>query len=132
MNLIDLADIHAASAGFEMPIPTFLLQDNSTLKLERPTQVEHRQALAKRAKPVYIAPNSRALTARQQEVLTYIVDSSKDRGFAPTLRDIQKAIGLDGRNLSAAAMHVDALVRKGYITKLPGQSRTIHVVNQAG
>lgn len=66
------------------------------------------------------------LTQRQKEILDFIKSYNSKNGISPTLTEINKAFTL-GSN-SAAHQHVEALKRKGYLKKLPYQSRAISVV----
>ena len=65
------------------------------------------------------------LTDRQKEVLEFIKEFASDNGYSPTMREICSRFGFQPR---AATNHVDALVRKGYLTKQPMKSRSIEVV----
>ncbi len=66
------------------------------------------------------------LTARQQQVLTLIRESMVERGFPPTRAEIAAALGF--RSVNAAEVHIKALIRKGYVERLPGASRGIRPV----
>jgi REP element-mobilizing transposase RayT len=68
----------------------------------------------------------RPLTPRQQAILDFVGEFSRDRGFAPSLREIGEAVGLT--NVSAVRGHVAALEKKGYLRKEPDQPRSISVV----
>jgi len=65
------------------------------------------------------------LTSRQKEVLEFIKEFTGENGYSPTMREICGCFGFQPR---AATNHVDALVRKGYLTKQPLKSRSIEVV----
>ena len=65
------------------------------------------------------------LTNRQKEVLGFIKEFTSDNGYSPTMREICDRFGFQPR---AATNHVDALVRKGYLTKQPLKSRSLEVV----
>ena len=68
----------------------------------------------------------RPLTSRQQAILGFVTEFSRQRGFSPSLREIGEALGL--ANVSAVRGHVAALERKGYLRKQPDQPRSISVV----
>lgn len=68
----------------------------------------------------------RPLTPRQQAILDFVGEFSRDRGFAPSLREIGQAVGLT--NVSAVRGHVAALEKKGFLRKEPDQPRSISVV----
>ncbi|RJP71847.1 MAG: repressor LexA [Candidatus Abyssobacteria bacterium SURF_17] len=65
------------------------------------------------------------LTARQKEVLEFVKDFINDNGYPPTMREICSRFGFLPR---AATNHVDALVRKGYLSKKPLKSRSLGIV----
>jgi repressor LexA len=73
------------------------------------------------------------LTSRQQEILEFIQASQLERGVVPTLREIARQFGF--RSMTAAADHVRALRRKGYLVHHPRLARSHSVVpslHQAG
>ncbi|MCX7663983.1 MAG: transcriptional repressor LexA [Gemmataceae bacterium] len=55
------------------------------------------------------------LTETQAKVFEYILDSIKNRGFAPSIRDICHEFNWDSPN--GAICHLKALERKGYIVR---------------
>jgi repressor LexA len=65
------------------------------------------------------------LTARQTEVLEFIKDFMREHGYPPTMREICDRFRFMPR---AATNHVNALIRKGYLTKTPLKSRSLEVV----
>jgi repressor LexA len=69
------------------------------------------------------------LTARQREVLEAIGDFEVSHGYAPTLREIGKAVGL--ASLSSVSHQLSALQEKGHLSRDPGLPRTA-VVRQPG
>ncbi|HEV8462113.1 MAG TPA: hypothetical protein VGQ38_15545 [Gaiellaceae bacterium] len=56
----------------------------------------------------------RPLTARQQQILDFIMASIAARGFPPTIRDIMKRFGWASTN--AVTCHLRAIAKKGAIT----------------
>ena len=70
------------------------------------------------------------LTSRQQEILEFIQDSQVARGVVPTLREIARQFGF--RSVTAAADHVRALRKKGYVLHHPRLARSHGVVAPAG
>ena len=66
------------------------------------------------------------LTPRQSEVLDAIVLYKDRTGFPPTILELAGLIGCASPN--AAAEHVNALKKKGYISIAPGAARGITVV----
>jgi repressor LexA len=69
------------------------------------------------------------LTVRQQQVLAIIRESMAEQGFPPTRAEIAAVLGF--RSVNAAEGHIKALIRKGYIERLPGTSRGIRPVEVA-
>jgi repressor LexA len=67
------------------------------------------------------------LTSRQKTVLDYIGQSSQERGYPPTLREIGEATGVS--NISAVRGHIAALEKKGYISKEADKARSIRVIH---
>lgn len=65
------------------------------------------------------------LTPRQGEVLNAIKDYKARIGFPPTIFELAGLIGCSSPN--AAAAHVTALKKKGYITVAPGVARGITI-----
>lgn len=55
------------------------------------------------------------LTARQQKVYDYVVDTIQKHGFPPTLREIGEHMGIKSTN--GVSDHLKALERKGYLKK---------------
>jgi len=62
-----------------------------------------------------------SLTPPQQKLLTYILDSIRNSGRPPTVREICHAFGY--RSTGTARDHLHALETKGHLKKLPGKSR---------
>lgn len=63
------------------------------------------------------------LTERQKEVLRFILQTSEDRGFPPTIREIGEE--LDIRSTNGVNDHLKALERKGYLTRGDQLSRSL-------
>lgn len=67
------------------------------------------------------------LTPRQSEVLNAIKDYKTRVGFPPTIFELAGLIGCSSPN--AAAAHVTALKKKGYISVAPGVARGITITD---
>ena len=67
------------------------------------------------------------LTLRQQEVMDYIQTHQLDQGVTPTLREIARHFAF--RSMTAAADHVRALRRKGFLAHQPRLARAHHVIS---
>ena len=66
-------------------------------------------------------------TERQQQILDFIQAQQRQHGIAPTLREIARHFGF--RSMTAAADHVRALRRKGFIAYEPRQARAYRVIS---
>ena len=69
------------------------------------------------------------LTSRQNEVLQFIKTFTRSHGYAPSVREIGKAMGITSVN--AVTGHLIAMQKKGWITrpdKSLGLSRAIVVI----
>lgn len=69
----------------------------------------------------------RGLTPRQYEVLEYIRQSIRDRGYPPTLREIGSHMGIKSTN--GVNDHLRALENKGFLTRADMKSRTLRPTN---
>ncbi len=66
------------------------------------------------------------LTKQQERVLDFLENHLAAQGFPPTLREIGDAIGL--ANINAVRGHLQAIEKKGYISKEPDRARSIRVI----
>ena len=67
------------------------------------------------------------LTKKQTLVYNFIADYIKERGTAPSYREICAGLGLS--SVSAVAEHVDNLVALGALKKSPKAARSLEVVD---
>lgn len=68
------------------------------------------------------------LTNKQKECLIIINLYIKNNGYPPTIREIGKELG---NNSPATTLHhMRELKRKGYITWIEGQNRTIKILKE--
>lgn len=65
------------------------------------------------------------LTKRQKEVLDFIKKSSKKKGYAPSLEEIQRNFKL--ASVSTAHFHVTKLQDSGYLDKIENKARAISI-----
>ena len=72
---------------------------------------------------------ARNLTDRQRQVLEYLVNAVKNKGYAPSVREIGLALGL--RSPSTVHQHLTALEQKGCIRRHGERMRAIEVVDKA-
>ena len=68
------------------------------------------------------------LTARQRDVLSFIVGYIDDYGYPPTYREIVTAYGWCGTQ--AAKCHLDALETKGFIQRDAKKARGLRIVKR--
>lgn len=66
------------------------------------------------------------LTTSQKKVLDFLKSYIRRKSFPPTLREIASNFGLKGPKAPQKTLSI--LERKGYITKVPGESRAIEVL----
>ena len=67
------------------------------------------------------------LTKKQLALLNFLQDFTEENGISPTYREIQA--GLELSSVSAVAEHIDNLVEKGVIKKVPGAARSLEILN---
>ena len=65
------------------------------------------------------------LTGRQQDILRVITDFGRQRRYAPTMREIGKAVGL--ASTSSVSYQLSVLQAKGYLRRDPRRPRTVEV-----
>lgn len=68
------------------------------------------------------------LTERQRAVLRFVEHHLRRYGYPPTVREIARHFGMAGPK--GAKKHLDALVKKGAIERLPRQPRAIRMKNR--
>src|SRR5262245_40897809 len=66
-----------------------------------------------------------ALTERQRQVLEFIDDEVRRRGYPPSVREIGEAVGLSSP--STVHAHLAALQDKGYLRRDPTKPRAIEI-----
>lgn len=71
-------------------------------------------------------PVSAPLTDRQREIYEWIVTWCEQRGYAPTVRELAKAFDFQSPN--GAYCHLAALSKKGWLSWVPNQCRTIRPI----
>lgn len=67
------------------------------------------------------------LSKRQEDILTFIKDEVKKKGYPPSVREIGKAVGL--ASSSTVHGHLERLESKGLIRRDPTKPRAIEVLN---
>jgi len=112
-----LPDQHAlATVGEYMGRVRIQWADSPDLVCHEPDEVTMRKGTDK-------------LTERQAEVLNFIIEHLGDQGYPPTVAEIADHFGFSSPN--AAASHLNALRKKGYIRVEPRASRGIEVLRRA-
>lgn len=66
------------------------------------------------------------LTKRQQEVLDFIINCVRDKGYPPTVREIANAFKMSSKG---AYDHMTAIEKKGYIKRDPAKPRAIELMD---
>ncbi len=66
----------------------------------------------------------KGLTARQEEILRYLIAFTRGRHYQPNYREIGNRFNIT--STQGVSDHIKALHRKGYI-KVTGQSRAIRI-----
>ncbi|HSG73401.1 MAG TPA: repressor LexA, partial [Planctomycetaceae bacterium] len=74
-------------------------------------------------------PEMPALTERQKQIYDFIKDRIVNRGYGPTVREIGEKTGI--RSPNGVICHLNALVKKGVITREPNMSRAIQLTDQS-
>lgn len=67
------------------------------------------------------------ITKKQQAVLNYLEDFTEENGYSPSYREIMTGLGLS--SVSAVAEHIDNMVAKGILKKVPGAARSLEVLD---
>lgn len=67
------------------------------------------------------------LTKKQIALLNFIQDFTDENGISPTYREIMA--GLELTSVSGVAEHIENLVEKGVIKKIPGATRSLEIMD---
>ena len=67
------------------------------------------------------------LTKKQLALLEFLEDFTEAQGYSPSYREIMAGLGLT--SVSAVAEHVDNLVSKGVLRKVPGAARSLEILD---
>ena len=67
------------------------------------------------------------ITKKQQAVLDFLEDFTEENGYSPSYREIRSGLGLS--SVSAVAEHIDNMVSKGILKKVPGAARSLEVLD---
>ena len=66
-------------------------------------------------------------TKKQQALLQFITDFLSEHDYAPSYREIMAELGY--KSVSTVAVHVDALITKGYLTKHDKSARSVRIAD---
>ena len=69
---------------------------------------------------------SKSLTKRQAAILSFIKEFARDKGYPPTIPEIQKEFGI--RSPNGVNNHLKALIRKGYIKRDSSRARALEII----
>lgn len=72
----------------------------------------------------------KAITPRQADTLRAIINLAKKNGVPPTLRELAAALGVSSTH--GVALHLQALVDKGFIARDGRKARSIRVLTTGG
>jgi len=67
------------------------------------------------------------ISAKQQEILTYIKDQIIEKGYPPAVRDICQAVDL--KSTSSVHAHLETLEKNGFIRRDPTKPRAIEILD---
>ena len=67
------------------------------------------------------------LTKKQLALLEFLEEFTETNGYSPSYREIMAGLGLS--SVSAVAEHVENLVNKGVLRKVPGAARSLEVLD---
>lgn len=67
------------------------------------------------------------LTKKQTIIFDFIAEFTKIHGYSPSYREIMSSTGLS--SVSAVAEHVENLVIKGVLKKVPNTARSLEIVD---
>ncbi len=70
---------------------------------------------------------AKKLTKKQLALLNYLEDFTEENGYSPSYREIMTGMGLT--SVSAVAEHVENLVEKGVLKKVPGAARSLEILD---
>ncbi len=68
------------------------------------------------------------LTRRQHELLVFLNTRIEETGISPSFEDMKNALGL--RSKSGIHRHLNSLVERGFVERLPNRARAVRVVRK--
>jgi len=70
------------------------------------------------------------LSGKRQQILQFIADNQRERGYPPSVREIGEAVGLTSS--ATVHTHLAVLQREGYLSRDPSKPRAIQVHYEPG
>ncbi|MBQ2672933.1 MAG: hypothetical protein IJI42_10505 [Methanobrevibacter sp.] len=67
------------------------------------------------------------LTKKQLALLEFLENFTAENNYSPSYREIMSGMGLS--SVSAVAEHIDNLVNKGVLKKVPGAARSLEILD---
>ncbi len=123
VDLVDLVDLMELVVLVELAVLAVFLETALVLArlVERPSidlflSIVYNYTMAKLK-----------ITKKQQAVLNFLEDFTEENGYSPSYREIQSGLGLS--SVSAVAEHIDNMVSKGILKKVPGAARSLEVLD---
>lgn len=72
------------------------------------------------------------LTPKQHALLTFINERLDTDGFAPSYEQMAQAVGYSAKSKGNISRMINILEARGFVRRLPGQSRAIQVLKMPG
>ncbi len=66
-------------------------------------------------------------TKRQKELLDFVDAFIQEHGYGPSYREVMNGLGY--KSVSTVAIHIDGLIKKGYLRKRDNSARSLEVVS---
>ncbi len=70
------------------------------------------------------------LTPRRQQILDYLIETTEQRGYPPSMRETAEAVGL--KSPSTVLFHLRVLEKSGLIHRVPSLNRAIKALSRDG
>lgn len=70
--------------------------------------------------------NNERTTKKQKELLGFVDTFIEGNGYGPSYREIMRSLGY--KSVSTVAIHIDGLIKKGYLIKRDKSARSLEVI----
>jgi repressor LexA len=77
---------------------------------------------------VYAIPMGTEKPGWHKEIVRFILDYTRDKGFPPTVAEIGEAMGLS--STSSVSHHIDVMTARGYLSRRRYSPRTLVVTDR--